>query len=219
MDPSHPEVRAYVIALADELASAGADEVQFDYIRFPAQGDTRQARFTFDPKKTPKHTHITSFLAEAAAAVHKHGAIASVDVYGIMAWAREVDEAITGQRLEDMALQADVLCPMVYPSHFGPGFAGVANPADQPYLFVKEGVGRLKRKVEGSGVTLRPWLQAMPWKVSRFTPQYVADQIRASDEQGGTGWMLWNAQNLYDVGLAGAALAARSAPKPKGAKP
>jgi hypothetical protein len=35
-DPSNPKVQDYNIALAKYVAQLGADEVQFDYVRFPA---------------------------------------------------------------------------------------------------------------------------------------------------------------------------------------
>ena len=38
-DSSNPKVQEYDIALAKAAATSGADEVQFDYVRFPAEGD------------------------------------------------------------------------------------------------------------------------------------------------------------------------------------
>jgi hypothetical protein len=120
-----------------------------------------------------------------------------------MAWAQPIDVKITGQLLEDMAKHVDVLCPMVYPSHFSDGFAGVPHPANQPYQFVHKGVALLQKKVAGSGVTVRPWLQAMPYKVANFTPHYITEQLKAAKETGSIGWLLWNAQNKYDTAWAG----------------
>ena len=44
-DPSQPKVQEYDIALAKKAAEAGADEIQFDYVRFPAEGDQKDAVF------------------------------------------------------------------------------------------------------------------------------------------------------------------------------
>jgi hypothetical protein len=203
VDPSSAIAEHYDIDLAKDMVKNGVDEVQFDYIRFPAMGDTQNARYAFDPK-IQKHTIITNFLKLAASEIKPLGALISCDVYGIMAWAQPIDIRITGQKLDEMAHYTDVLCPMDYPSHFSNGFAGIAHPANSPYLFIQKGVSKLNKVVAGTGVVVRPWLQAMPYKVSNFTPDYVAAEIRAARDCHATGWLLWNAQNRYETAWAGA---------------
>jgi hypothetical protein len=46
-DSSNPTVQDYNIALAKFVAQSGADEIQFDYVRFPAEGDQKDASFVF----------------------------------------------------------------------------------------------------------------------------------------------------------------------------
>src|SRR4029077_13899158 len=46
-DPSQPKVQDYNIALAKHVAQLGADEIQFDYVRSPAEGDQRDAAFVY----------------------------------------------------------------------------------------------------------------------------------------------------------------------------
>ncbi len=46
-DSSNPKVQDYNIALAKFVAQSGADEIQFDYVRFPAEGDQKDASFVF----------------------------------------------------------------------------------------------------------------------------------------------------------------------------
>src|ERR1700690_2924225 len=46
-DPSNPKVQDYDIALAKFVSQSGVDEVQFDYVRFPAEGDQKDAAFTY----------------------------------------------------------------------------------------------------------------------------------------------------------------------------
>jgi hypothetical protein len=203
VDPSLKENQDYLIDLAKEMAKSGVDEVQFDYIRFPAQGDTQNARYSFDMKKTQKHEIITAFTKRAYEELHPLGMMVSADVYGIMAWAQPIDIRITGQKMEDMAQHLDVISPMLYPSHFSNGFAGVANPADSPYLFMHKGLTLLNKKVEKTGVVVRPWMQAMPWKVSNFNARYISEQLRAGRDCKATGYMMWNAQNQYTTAFAG----------------
>jgi hypothetical protein len=54
-DPSQPKVQEYNIALAKYVAQLGADEIQFDYVRFPAEGDQKDASFVFQ-KDQPEAT-------------------------------------------------------------------------------------------------------------------------------------------------------------------
>jgi hypothetical protein len=61
-DPSNPKVQDYDIALAKFVAQSGVDEVQFDYVRFPAEGDQKDALFTF------QGDHPITEAAEAAGA-------------------------------------------------------------------------------------------------------------------------------------------------------
>jgi hypothetical protein len=51
-DPSNPKVQEYNIALAKYVAQLGADEIQFDYVRFPAEGDQKDASFVFQAGST-----------------------------------------------------------------------------------------------------------------------------------------------------------------------
>ncbi|MBM3260073.1 MAG: polysaccharide deacetylase family protein [Candidatus Sericytochromatia bacterium] len=202
VDPSNPEVQDMNIRLAVELAQSGVDEIQFDYIRFPAQGNTRDCKYGFDEKVTPKHAIITAFLRKARAALAPLNARVGIDVYGVMAWGKDVDMAVTGQKIADMAKEVDVICPMVYPSHFYPPFDGFARPADQPYYFISQGVVRVRNRI-GEGTVIRPWLQAFGYMVSNYNADYVYRQLQGGRDGKASGWLLWNASNKYDIAFQG----------------
>jgi hypothetical protein len=53
-DPSQPKVQDYNIALAKHVAQLGADEIQFDYVRFPAEGDQKDAAFVYQNGQEPE---------------------------------------------------------------------------------------------------------------------------------------------------------------------
>lgn len=206
VDPNNTEVQDYNIALAKELAGMGVDEIQFDYIRFPAMGNTSDIAYSFDTEAKPKHTIITGFLKRAYETLHPLGVLVSIDVYGVVAWDQDIDVKITGQLISDLSKHADVISPMVYPSHFYPPFDGYKYPAWEPYYFVSQGVARTARKTSGSGIVIRPWLQAFPFMVKdRFKPNYVVDQLCGARDAHATGWLLWDAQNEYIVGFDGVA--------------
>jgi hypothetical protein len=220
-DPSNPKVQDYDIALAKFVAQSGVDEVQFDYVRFPAEGDQKDAAFNYqrdtaehsaDPAKADSakaaparadHTKemqrsdiIVNFLDRAYAQIHPAGVLLSLDVFGVMAWQRPVDLSHTGQDIVAMAKHCDVLSPMIYPSHFF-GMDGIARPGDAPEHFIGESMDRFKLITKNSGVVIRPWLQAFAWRTRTYSPEYVKTQVQVAKEKGGIGFLFWNANNDY----------------------
>ena len=244
-DPSNPKVQDYNIALAKFVAQAGVDEVQFDYVRFPAEGDQKDAEFNYQTEKKPpintdchpkrsegpmhspvppaglrsasatapsaisttcknpggnpeikRSEVIADFLQRAYAEIHPTGVLFSLDVFGVMAWQRPIDLAHTGQDIVAMARHCDVLSPMIYPSHFF-GMDGIAHPGDAPEHFIGESMDRFKLITKGSGVVIRPWLQAFAWRTKTYSPQYVEVQTEVAKEKGGIGFLFWNANNDY----------------------
>jgi hypothetical protein len=197
-DPSHKEVQDYNIALAKYAADSGADEVQFDYVRFPAEGDQKDAKFSFekDHPNWQRTDVIADFLQHAHAELQPKGVLFSLDVFGVMAWARPVDLSHTGQDIVRMAKNCDVLSPMIYPSHFF-GMDGYAMPGDAPEHFIGESMDKFQKITAGSGVVLRPWLQAFGWRTKTYSVDYILTQVRVSNEKGGIGFLFWNARNDY----------------------
>jgi hypothetical protein len=253
-DPSQPKVQDYNIALAKYVAQLGADEIQFDYVRFPAEGDQKDAQFVYqngqqpEPAQpetqaavstdstcaipVPKHHKkkgateptdapqvqkgpcpvaakpapaprgpqrsdvITAFLKKAYAELHPTGVLFSLDVFGVMAWQRPVDLAHTGQDIVGMAHYCDVLSPMIYPSHFF-GMDNIAHPGDEPAHFIGESMDRFELITKGSGVVIRPWLQAFHWRTKTYSPEYIKVQVETAKDKGGIGFLFWNAANDY----------------------
>ena len=197
-DPSNPKVQDYDIALAKFVAQSGVDEVQFDYVRFPAEGDQKDKAFTFQTEhpKQQRSEVIADFLQRAYAQIHPTGALFSLDVFGVMAWQRPVDLSHTGQDIVAMAKHCDVISPMIYPSHFF-GMDGIAHPGDAPEHFIGESMDRFKLITKDSGVVIRPWLQAFAWRTKTYSPQYVEVQVEVAKQKGGIGFLFWNANNDY----------------------
>ncbi len=197
-DSSNPKVQDYNIALAKFVAQSGADEVQFDYVRFPAEGDQKDASFLYQSEHTnwQRSDVITDFLKKAYAELHPTGVLLSLDVFGVMAWQRSVDLSHTGQDIVGMAKYCDVLSPMIYPSHFF-GMDGIEHPGDAPEHFIGESMQRFELITKGSGVVIRPWLQAFRWRTKTYSPEYIKVQVATAKQKGGIGFLFWNAANDY----------------------
>ena len=197
-DTSNPKVQEYDIALAKYVADSGVDEIQFDYVRFPAEGDQKDASFYFQTEhpKWQRSDVIADFLKRTYAELHPKGVLLSLDVFGVMAWQRPVDLSHTGQDIVQMAKYCDVLSPMIYPSHFF-RMDGYAHPGDAPEHFIGESMGRFKLITKDSNSVIRPWLQAFRWRTKTYSPEYIETQVRVSKEKGGVGFLFWNAGNDY----------------------
>ncbi len=197
-DSSNPKVWDYNIGLAKFAAANGADEIQFDYVRFPTEGDQKDAEFLFEAEhpEWKRADAITAFLKQAQAELKPMGVLFSLDVFGVMAWQRPVDLSHTGQDIPQMAKYCDVMSPMIYPSHFF-GMDGYSAPGDAPEHFIGESMERFQKVTADSGVVLRPWLQAFGWKTKSYSPEYIRIQVAVSRGKGANGFLFWNANNDY----------------------
>jgi hypothetical protein len=197
-DPSRKEVQDYNLALARTVATSGIDEIQFDYVRFPAEGDQKDAQFAFEASHPnwQRSDVISDFLSRAYKELRPLGVLVSLDVFGVMAWQRPVDLEHTGQDVAALARFCDVLSPMIYPSHFF-GMDGYRKPGDAPEHFIGESMERFGKVTAASKVVLRPWLQAFAWHTKTYSDSYIRTQVSVAREQGGVGCLFWNAQNDY----------------------
>jgi hypothetical protein len=198
IDPASREAWSYNAALAKEALSRGFDEINFDYVRFPSDGDLKQMEFPVWDGATPKHEVIRQFFAYVRREMPD--AVLSADLFGLSTVNH--DDLGIGQVIEDAYPFFDYVCPMVYPSHFAAGFLGFPNPAEQPYRVVNYSLGsagkrlRNDRPVRGR---LRPWLQDFNIG-ARYGKDRVEAQIKAVQDALGdayAGYLLWSPSNNY----------------------
>jgi len=207
VEPYRPEVRAYNIAIAKEAAALGFDEIQFDYVRFPDNGDAmdRIVRYR-NPEGWTKREAIGRFLREAREALHASGTALSADVFGLVTTAH--DDMGIGQTWREIAPAVDAISPMVYPSHYDRGTYGIRHPDLAPSAIVRHALddaGRRNRVLSSEGKKpgrIRPWLQAFTATWVRPHQPYRAGeiraQIRAAEAAGVKQFLLWNPSCTYD---------------------
>lgn len=203
LNPYNKEAWDYVVDIAEEAAAKGFKEIQFDYVRFPTDGNLKMTDYGRSSGSS-KPQAIGDFLKYARTRLSDMGVVVSADVFGLVTTA-ETDMNI-GQKLEYLADSVDVISPMVYPSHYGKGCYGIAEPDFEPYKIVnysmKVGKQRLDKN-DKSIARLRPWLQDfsatyLP-KYKKYGPAEVRAQIKATYDAGVDEWILWNAANRYTV--------------------
>ena len=212
VDPYRKEVWDYLVEVGTEAKEAGFDEVQFDYIRFSTEGTMRDV--VFDEAVTggrSKTDVITEFVRYAYENLASQGLFVSADVFGTIIGS-DIDAQAVGQVYTEMAKHLDYICPMIYPSHYGPGNFGLEHPDTMPYETVLEALKKSRTVMDqaaeadghvSSQAIVRPWLQD-------FTASYLGEgnyipygynevqrQIQAVKDAGYDEWMLWSAANRY----------------------
>ena len=212
VEPYRKEVWDYLVEVGTEAKEAGFDEVQFDYIRFSTEGTMRDV--VFDEAVTggrSKTDVITEFVKYAYENLASQGLFVSADVFGTIIGS-DIDAQAVGQVYTEMAKHLDYICPMIYPSHYGPGNFGLEHPDTMPYETVLEALKKsqmvMDQAAEADGhvssqAIVRPWLQD-------FTASYLGEgnyipygynevqrQIQAVKDAGYDEWMLWSAANRY----------------------
>ncbi len=187
---AHPEVRQYQVDLAVEAVALGFDEILYDYVRRP-EGD--MASMQFPGLTMPPEVSIARFVAATKAAIAPSGALLGISVFGISASRPEP----TAQDIGLLAPSVDYVSPMVYPSHWGSGEYGVADPVRQPADIVTASLADFERIVAGSGAAVVPWLQDFSTGDVVYGPLEVRAQIDAARATGAEGFLLWNPNSVY----------------------
>ncbi|MBK5266417.1 MAG: hypothetical protein JJE47_03200 [Acidimicrobiia bacterium] len=189
-NPFNTEVWEYNIALAEEAARLGVDDILYDYVRRPDQFlDTM--RFPGQGDAIPEDA-IVGFLEESRGRINAAGARLGASVFGIAA--TRPDEI--AQDIPRMAHVVDYVAPMVYPSHWGPGEYGVADPNSSPYDIAFRSLEDFQTQVAGTDATVMAWLQDFSLGVD-YGPAEVRAQIQAAEDAGVLDFLLWDAAATY----------------------
>jgi hypothetical protein len=196
LDPSAPGVAEYIASIAGDLADKGFDEVQLDYIRFYSDGDYSVADTNVPNTQSMRLPAIQRVLRVVSSELETTRAFLGADVFPISFIVPD-DQGI-GQRPEVIMPYVDYFCPMVYPSHYGPGVFGHAVPNTAPYDVIDKTLEIMNEQKAGLPVVIRPWIQDFGY--GSFPP-YTADQVRAemaaARDNDAKGWMIWNARAIF----------------------
>ncbi|MCI0500866.1 MAG: putative glycoside hydrolase [Epsilonproteobacteria bacterium] len=200
IDASIKDSWDYTISIAKEAAMSGFDEIQFDYIRFP---DRKGIKFSVENTEAQRVKAIGGFLETARKQLTPYNVFISADIFGYVSW-NDGDLDI-GQRVDKLSPYVDYMCPMLYPSGFHMGIPGYRNPVNANYEIIKLSLDKALEKSKGSTLSYRPWLQAFrdyAFDKRIYGAKEISEQIKASEDFGSAGWILWNPRNVYsEAGL------------------
>jgi hypothetical protein len=193
LDPYSKEVWDYDLSVAEAAAKAGFNEVQFDYVRFPSDGNTKTCLYPRQDARQPGQV-IDDFLSYAREKLAPYNVFISADLFGLTA--SDQGDMNIGQRVVDVANRVDFISPMVYPSHYNLGEYKITVPEANPGETVTKSLEDFKKKIKGTQASLRPWLQDFSLKIT-YTPDMVRRQIDASEALGVKQWLLWDPDCTY----------------------
>ena len=225
VDPGSREYWDYIILITKESRKIGFDEINFDYIRFPSDGNMQDISYPFS-STTAKHLIMKSFFEYLDSELRDQSELKiSADLFGMVTTAK--DDMGIGQLLEDALPYFDYIMPMVYPSHYPPTFEGFKEPEAYPYevvhyamqqavqranVFENKIASTTNNPVVDFGIApseqgtanakihyrdkFRPWLQDFGLRMSYGSTE-VRAQINATYDVGLNSWVLWSPSNKY----------------------
>lgn len=194
----------YNVTVAKEAAKAGFNEIQFDYVRFPASNGGKLDK-VLNYRNTDNMTKaeaIQKYLNYAKKELSPYNVYISADIYGQVG--SSSDDMSLGQFWEAVSSEVDYISPMMYPSHYGKGVYGLdipdANPYKTIYHSTKDSINRNNNI--SSPAIIRPWIQAFTatWVKGHinYGPKEVKEQIKAMKDLGVDEYILWSATNRYE---------------------
>jgi len=205
LDAGSKEVWDYTVAIAKESYNTGFDELNFDYIRFPSDGNMYDIKYPFSEEKVMadpnygKAEVMRSFFKYLHEEMKDTDAVLSADMFGMVT--TNPDDLNIGQVLEYAEPYFDYIAPMTYPSHYPKGFNGYPNPNKEVYGVIKYSMDQAVRRMNEASTTplkIRPWLQDFDYG-GNYDIAEVRAQIQAVYDSGLTSWMLWDPSNRYTV--------------------
>ena len=197
IDPCAKEYWDYIILIAKEAERAGFDELNFDYVRFPSDGNMKNIRYQFCDQSKEKADLLEDFFAYLSSRLKGLEIPISADLFGMVTV--NTDDLNIGQVLEKAAPYFDYICPMVYPSHYPSGFNGYKNPALYPYEIIYQAMASSSERLLAASSTphkLRPWLQDFDLGAV-YDAEMVKKQMQAVYDTGLSSWLLWDPANKY----------------------
>lgn len=193
VDPGSTQFHAYILNLANEAYDLGFDEINFDYIRYPTDGVGKKI---FPISGNVNQDVITGFLGHMYKELSAKEIPVSIDVFGQIV--TDKTHMGIGQHYESLLAVTDAICPMVYPSHFYPGYHNLKSPESSPYETIRLSLADalFRRNAINSKTEIRPWIQDFSLSVT-YGPKEVEAQIQAAKDLGIHSWILWDPKNRY----------------------
>lgn len=196
LDANNENVWDYVSRIAEGAYNLGFDEINFDYVRFPSDGNMQDISFPASEGLVRKDV-MKKFYSYLDTRLRPQGIVISADLFGMTT--NNSDDLGIGQILTDALPHFDYIAPMIYPSHYPQNFHGYTNPAANPYEIITIAMKGGIEKAESIGEPkekLRPWIQDFNLG-AKYTSEMVRAQLTALYDLDIYSFMSWDPSNTY----------------------
>jgi len=167
IDVAAQEYWKQLVALSVDAYNVGFDELNYDYVRYPSDGNMQDIAFPHTAGSqwpNSKPANLEAFFSYLKTTLHEEGKYAawqhlntgratttpwmSADLFGMTT--SNYDDLSIGQVQERAVPYFDFIAPMVYPSHYPNGWHGYSNPNQYPYEVVYSAMGDGVRRLQAS---------------------------------------------------------------------
>jgi len=181
----------YIVALSRESYELGFDELNYDYVRWPSDGPMDDIVYP-SGDRAGELEKFFAFLQQEIKGFDTsghggHELVMSADLFGYTTVL--TDDLGIGQQLERTLPYFDYVAPMVYPSHYNKGFAGLSNPNNDPYKVVYTSMAEAVRRAKARETPVRT-LTGAPVMKDEIVPAHYDETgapIATSTKQVATG--------------------------------
>ncbi|MFA8437241.1 MAG: putative glycoside hydrolase [Marinifilaceae bacterium] len=176
VDMANQAVVDYNLNLIKQEAMLGFDEIVLDYIRFPDIPG-----FGTESDRCDTIDAITKSVKEV---LKEANVELGIQVFGYSAWSHRFSNV--GQRIETLQNHADIIYPMLYPSHFFKGSLGLSVPSQHPYEIIRQGCQAARSKIK-TECRIIPMIQGFS-----YSSENIGQQILAVQKFKIPGFVSWN---------------------------
>lgn len=161
----------------------GANQIQLDYIRYSSK----------QPASDQNAKDILKIIQWFKTRIDVP---LQVDVFGISSFG---PSKYIGQDIKLFSSALDVLCPMVYPSHYEP----FRQHATKPYETVYSSLMSIRKQFSDKPLSFKlyPYIELSNYRYPLSHAKklsYIYAQIQAAEDAHADGWYVWSPHNYYD---------------------
>jgi len=195
IDVAAREYWDHIIDLATDSYNLGFDELNFDYVRYPSDGNMQDISFPHTAGSdwpNDKQANLEAFFrylnekldneSRFAAFNHQNTGRASTtpwtsaDLFGMTT--TNFDDLSIGQVQERAVPYFDFVAPMVYLSHYPPNYLGLGNPNLVPYKIVYHAMKSGVNRIQASTTRMQGFLHE---RIGTSTPAVYQKSVFAAD--------------------------------------
>ena len=191
-NPYDERVWEYNVDIAVAAAAAGFDEIMFDYMRFPSDGDVADIVY-------PVPDERAQVAGDRGLRRVRRGSVSSRSACASLRPSSASPRRATSASVSDRARSRNTSIRFTrwsIPPTTARASTTSPTPRSQPGVTVSYSLLDFKRELDGTTTRIVPWLQDF----YGYTLEQVALQVDAARRARTAGYLLWNPDGVYTTG-------------------